>query len=60
MGYALIRAFVELFRGDYTNLGAAMPGGLKPGQYTSIAIFVAGIIVLYVARRRPVPAVASK
>jgi phosphatidylglycerol:prolipoprotein diacylglycerol transferase len=51
MGYAVIRACVEVFRGDYVKIGAAMPGGLKPGQYTSVAIFAAGLIVLYLARR---------
>ena len=59
MGYAVIRAFVELFRGDYVKIGAAMPGGLKPGQYTSLAIFVAGLIVLYLAHRNAKKSVIS-
>jgi phosphatidylglycerol:prolipoprotein diacylglycerol transferase len=47
--YAVLRALVELFRGDVERGVAA---GLAVGQWTSIAIFAAGVAVWVIGRRR--------
>lgn len=43
VAYAIIRSFVELFRGDY---GTHKLGVFTPGQVVSVAIFAAGIALL--------------
>ena len=46
VSYALLRSFVEIFRGDYTVVHYV--GGLaSPGQTVSIVIFVVGCILLW-------------
>ena len=48
--YAIMRSFVEYFRGDYT--APHMHGGLTPAHLVSIGIFVTGIIFYVVLSRR--------
>jgi phosphatidylglycerol:prolipoprotein diacylglycerol transferase len=48
LGYAVLRAFVELFRGDY---GEHHLGPLTPGQAISVVIFGVGIAFLLLTRR---------
>jgi phosphatidylglycerol:prolipoprotein diacylglycerol transferase len=49
MGYALLRSFVETFRGDYS--AEHLHGGLTPAHLVSIGIFVAGAVLFW--RQRP-------
>jgi phosphatidylglycerol:prolipoprotein diacylglycerol transferase len=49
VGYAALRSFVEMFRGDYTP--EHLHGGLTPAHLVSIGIFVAGAILLWTLRR---------
>ena len=49
MGYALLRSFVELFRGDYS--AAHLHAGLTPAHWVSIGIFAAGAIFFWALRR---------
>jgi phosphatidylglycerol---prolipoprotein diacylglyceryl transferase len=42
--YALLRSFVELFRGDY--LLTQYWHGMTPGQIVSVGIFIAGMVLL--------------
>jgi phosphatidylglycerol---prolipoprotein diacylglyceryl transferase len=48
MGYALLRSFVELFRGDYS--AAHLHGGLTPAHLVSIGIFAAGAVLFWTRR----------
>ncbi len=50
MGYALLRSFVELFRGDYSE--AHLHGGLTPAHLVSIGIFAAGAVLFWLLRPR--------
>ncbi len=43
--YAVLRSFVEFFRGDYTP--AHYWGGLTPGQIVSIGIILVGAVLLW-------------
>jgi phosphatidylglycerol---prolipoprotein diacylglyceryl transferase len=45
VGYALIRSFVELFRGDYSAASYLLGGHLTPGQFVSAGIACAGLIL---------------
>ena len=47
-GYAVLRSFVELFRGDYPAYQHFLGGWVTPGQLVSIGIFVAGVVLLLV------------
>jgi phosphatidylglycerol:prolipoprotein diacylglycerol transferase len=59
MSYALLRSFVEIFRGDYTSRHRWH--GLTPGQLVSIGIFLAGgLLFLTLPRNRPPPDPAAK
>ena len=49
LGYAVLRSFVELFRGDYSS--AHRYSGLTPGQVVSIGILLAGVLLFAVLRR---------
>ena len=53
MSYAVLRSFVESFRGDYS--AAHVHGGLTPAHLVSIAIFAAGCVLLWVLPRPPQP-----
>jgi phosphatidylglycerol:prolipoprotein diacylglycerol transferase len=55
--YALLRTGVEAFRGD---LERGVVAGLGVGQWTSMAIFAAGVLVWVVARRGAAGAPASR
>ncbi len=58
MLYALLRAFVELYRGDYPV--AALTGGVvTPAQWVSAGLLLAGIVVYLLRRRTPLPAAAA-
>jgi len=48
MGYALLRSFVEMFRGDYST--SHLHGGLTPAHLVSIGIFVAGAVLFWTLR----------
>ncbi len=48
--YACLRAFVELFRGDYPKEN--MIGLLTPGQVTGMVIFVTGLILFFKLPRK--------
>jgi phosphatidylglycerol:prolipoprotein diacylglycerol transferase len=47
--YAVLRAFVEMFRGDYTTY--YLNGNITPAQMLSIPIFVAGVLLAWVLSR---------
>ena len=49
IGYALMRGFVELFRGDYP---VRYLGGLTPAQLISAAILAGGLILIWKLPRR--------
>jgi phosphatidylglycerol:prolipoprotein diacylglycerol transferase len=51
IGYAIIRSFVEYFRGDY-NL-AHHHFGLTPAQLVSGPIFISGLALAAILARRP-------
>jgi phosphatidylglycerol---prolipoprotein diacylglyceryl transferase len=44
VSYALLRSFVEMFRGDYPEY--YFGGWVTPAQLVSIAILVAGLVLL--------------
>jgi phosphatidylglycerol:prolipoprotein diacylglycerol transferase len=48
--YAVIRGFVEIFRGDYTNLHYHF--GLTPAQWIGVPIFVTGLALAAILSRR--------
>ncbi|HTP24154.1 MAG TPA: prolipoprotein diacylglyceryl transferase [Anaeromyxobacteraceae bacterium] len=48
IGYALLRCAVELFRGDIER---GVVAGLAVGQWTSMAILAAGVVVWEIGRR---------
>jgi phosphatidylglycerol:prolipoprotein diacylglycerol transferase len=50
--YAVLRSFVEIFRGDYPALHW---GWITPGQLTSIPILAAGAILLWKLPRKMMP-----
>ena len=54
VGYALIRSFVELFRGDYPP-GQYLGGWFSPGQSVSAISLAAGISLLVFAPRTKAP-----
>ena len=49
VGYALLRSFVEMFRGDYPEY--YLGGWATPAQLVSIGILVAGIVLLVILPR---------
>jgi len=54
IGYAILRSFVELFRGDYAWESRLLGGWLTPAQTTSAFILLAGCILYGVLRSRSV------
>ena len=50
VGYAVIRSFVELFRGDYAP-DQYLGGWLSPGQVVSVLILGTGIVLLWALSR---------
>ncbi len=57
MAYAVLRTTVEFFRGDLER-GVVL--GLGVGQWTSMAIFAAGVMVWAIGRRRKQPDVGPR
>jgi phosphatidylglycerol:prolipoprotein diacylglycerol transferase len=51
--YAVMRSFVECFRGDYTDLHKHL--NLTPAQWIGVPIFVAGLALAAVLSRRAEP-----
>jgi len=51
ISYAIIRAFVEMFRGDYP--ASQIHFGLTPAQMVSVPIFAIGVVVLIMLSRKP-------
>jgi phosphatidylglycerol:prolipoprotein diacylglycerol transferase len=51
--YSVIRAFVEYFRGDYSDLQYHF--GLTPAQWIGVPIFIAGLFLTAILSRRGVP-----
>jgi phosphatidylglycerol:prolipoprotein diacylglycerol transferase len=51
VGYALIRSFVEMFRGDYPVRQHYLGGWATPAHLVSFAILAAGLILLGLLRR---------
>lgn len=45
--YAVIRSFVEMFRADYAPSEYFFNGTVSPGQFVSIGIFAAGLILFW-------------
>lgn len=56
-GYALLRSFVELFRGDYLPR-QYLAGWLTPAQVASIGMLLAALALFWVLPRRAAPAAA--
>lgn len=50
IGYAAIRSFVEIFRGDYTP--EHYLGPLSPGQLMSIGVVIIGVVLLFILPRK--------
>jgi phosphatidylglycerol:prolipoprotein diacylglycerol transferase len=50
MSYAVLRSFVEMFRGDYSQ--AHIHGGLTPAHLVGIGIFAAGLALLWMLPKR--------
>jgi phosphatidylglycerol:prolipoprotein diacylglycerol transferase len=47
IGYSLVRSFVEIFRADYKPSEYFFNGAISPGQFVSIWIFAAGLILFW-------------
>lgn len=48
LGYAVVRSFVEIFRDDYKPSEYFFNGAISPGQFVSIGIFAAGLILFFI------------
>jgi phosphatidylglycerol---prolipoprotein diacylglyceryl transferase len=53
--YALLRSFVEVFRGDYERSKYLLGGWVTPGQFVSVGIFAVGLVLLWRLRRLSKP-----
>jgi phosphatidylglycerol:prolipoprotein diacylglycerol transferase len=51
VGYALLRSFVELFRGDYPARQHYLGGWATPAHLVSIGVLVAGLALLWMLPR---------
>jgi phosphatidylglycerol:prolipoprotein diacylglycerol transferase len=51
VGYALLRSFVEMFRGDYPDYQHYLGGWATPAHLVSIATLLAGVVLLRVLPR---------
>jgi phosphatidylglycerol---prolipoprotein diacylglyceryl transferase len=54
--YAILRSFVEMYRGDYTQ--EHYWKGMTPAQLVGIGTFASGVVLLWVQRHRSPPAEA--
>ena len=52
LGYAALRSLVECFRGDYLPAEYFFGGWVTPGQFVSLGIAAAGLILLWLLPRR--------
>jgi phosphatidylglycerol:prolipoprotein diacylglycerol transferase len=50
LSYAVVRSFVEIFRGDYPP-NQYVGGVLTPAQAVSVFIFAAGLVLFWMLRR---------
>jgi phosphatidylglycerol---prolipoprotein diacylglyceryl transferase len=55
VGYALLRSFVELFRGDYPT-SQLVAGWITPAHWVSLVILIAGVVALRILSSRKPPA----
>lgn len=53
--YSVVRSFVELFRADYDVSEYFFNGAVSPGQFISIGIFAAGLIVYWIRSPKRLP-----
>jgi len=51
VSYAVLRSFVEIFRGDYPDYQRYLGGWLTPAQLVSIPILAAGLVLLWLLPR---------
>jgi phosphatidylglycerol:prolipoprotein diacylglycerol transferase len=51
VSYALLRSFVEMFRGDYPEYQHYLGGWATPGHLASILILITGLVLLRVLPR---------
>jgi phosphatidylglycerol:prolipoprotein diacylglycerol transferase len=54
VSYAILRSFVEMFRGDYPEYQHFLGGWATPAQLVSIGILTAGIILFWLLHRQRV------
>jgi phosphatidylglycerol---prolipoprotein diacylglyceryl transferase len=54
VSYAILRSFVEMFRGDYPEYQHFLGGWATPAQLVSIGILLAGLIMLWLLHRQKV------
>jgi phosphatidylglycerol:prolipoprotein diacylglycerol transferase len=54
IGYAMLRSFVEMFRGDYPEYQRFVGGFLTPAHLVSIVTLIAGLLLLWTLSRRQV------
>lgn len=47
VGYALLRSFVEFFRGDYAPAEYHLGGWLSPAQLVSVGVLAAGLLLFW-------------
>lgn len=55
IGYACLRGFVEIFRGDYPAHQRFLSGWVTPAQAVSLVILGAGLSLWWILRRRAQP-----
>ncbi len=52
LGYAVVRSVVEAFRADYSPADYFFNGLVSPGQFISVGIFAAGLILFWLKKPR--------
>lgn len=52
MCYAVVRSFVEMFRADYKPAEYFFNGTVSPGQFVSIGIIAAGLVLFWILPRK--------
>jgi phosphatidylglycerol:prolipoprotein diacylglycerol transferase len=57
IGYALLRGFVEMFRGDYPQY--YLGGHVTPAQFVSVGILATGLLLFWRLSQQRSPALAS-
>jgi phosphatidylglycerol:prolipoprotein diacylglycerol transferase len=56
VSYAILRSFVEMFRGDYPRYQRFVGGWLTPAHLVSVLILASGLLLLLLLPRHTVPA----